>query len=184
MLPWGATNAPMRWWHVALRSGGQVGESSMRRSCGISDGYSGRHLAPPLVRHDKLTRGRPAWGASRWGRLIPGWPRSRRFSSRWLPGGSQGGYGGVHGVSSQLSRGFEPLELRACSWLVESVLLWIDEVSWPRRCLCGSTSPRVLVWVPSGPHDALCISLSSELQSRQMIYPFRSSQRAHHNGGV
>jgi ABC-type sugar transport system permease subunit len=35
---------------------------------------------------------------------------------------------------------------------------------------------------PSGPHDILCISLSSELQSRQMIYPFRSSRWARCNG--
>jgi hypothetical protein len=36
---------------------GQVGESSMRRSCRLSNGYLGRHLALPLVRHDKPTCG-------------------------------------------------------------------------------------------------------------------------------
>jgi hypothetical protein len=115
----------MRWWHVAQRSGGQDGESSMRRSCRISNGYSGKHLALLLVHHDKVTRGRVARGASRWGRLIPRWPHSQQFSSRWLPCGSQGGYGGVHSVSSQLSRGWGP---------------WICVLApdWSRVCFFGS----------------------------------------------
>jgi hypothetical protein len=75
-----------------------------------------------------------------------------------------------------------PLIRVLCSWLVESVLLWINDVSCPRGLLCGSTSPCGLVWVPPGPHDIFCISLLFELQSSQMIYPFRSSRRARCNG--
>jgi hypothetical protein len=76
------------------------------------------------------------------------------------------------GVSSQLSRGYGLLDPRTDSRLVEGVFPWIDEVSWTHGLLCGSTSPCGLVWVTSSPHDILCISLSSELQIRQMIYPF------------
>jgi hypothetical protein len=86
-------------------------------------------------------------------RQTPGQLCSHQFSSRWLPGGSESGYGGVCGVSIMLSRGCGPLDPHACSWLVESVLLWIDEVSWTRGRLCGSTSPRGLVWVSPSPHD-------------------------------
>jgi hypothetical protein len=49
---------------VAQRSGGQVGESSMR-SCKLPGRYSGIHLAPPLARHDKTTCGRAAQEASK-----------------------------------------------------------------------------------------------------------------------
>jgi hypothetical protein len=57
-----------------------------------------------------------------------------------------------------------------------------NEVSWARRCLWSSTSSRGLVWVPPGPYDVLCISLSCGLRCMQMIYPFRTSQRAYCNG--
>jgi hypothetical protein len=54
---------------MAQRSGGQVGESSMIKSYRLSGGYSGMHVAPPLARHEKLTRGRAVREASRWVRL-------------------------------------------------------------------------------------------------------------------
>jgi hypothetical protein len=154
---------------MALTSGGQVGESPMRRICRISNGYSSRHLAPPLVHHNRLTHGSVAQKASRWGR--PTWgsmPIFIQVTTRWVLWCVWGDCS----VSSQLSHGCGPMDLRACSWLVKSVLLWIEDVSWPRGLLCDSTSPCALVWVPPGPHDIFCISLSSELQSKRMIYPF------------
>jgi hypothetical protein len=91
---------------------------------------------------------------------------------------------GACGVFSQLSRGFGPSNMCACSWLVRGEFPWIDDVSWTHGLLCGSTSPCGPVWVTLDPHDILYISLSSELQIRQMIYPFWSSRRAHWNGAV
>jgi hypothetical protein len=56
---------------MAQWSGGQVGESSMRRSYWLPGGYSGIHLAPPLARLDKTTCGRAAREASEW--VQPTW---------------------------------------------------------------------------------------------------------------
>jgi hypothetical protein len=67
-------------------------------------------------------------------------------------------------------------------WFVGKCFSWIDEVSRTHGTLCASTSPRGLVWVPHGPNDVMCISLSSRLRCMQMIYPFRSSRRSHCNG--
>jgi hypothetical protein len=112
----------MRWIHVAQRSGAQVGESSMTRSCRLLGGYSGMHLALPLARHDKTTRGRVVREASEW--VQPNWginrPPGNSVRTGFRPGDcqvgpKQGGYGGVCSVSSLLSRGCGPLDLRACS---------------------------------------------------------------------
>jgi hypothetical protein len=62
---------------MAQRSGGQVGESSMRRSYRLLGGYSGMHQAPPLARHYKTTRGRAVREASAWVRPTYGVGRSR-----------------------------------------------------------------------------------------------------------
>jgi hypothetical protein len=61
---------------------GQVGESSMRRSCRLSGRYTGMHLASPLACHDKRTRGRAAQEASRWVRPNWGIGRPRGSSVR------------------------------------------------------------------------------------------------------
>jgi hypothetical protein len=99
---------------VAKRSEGQVDVSSLRRSCRISGEYSGTHRAPPLARHDKLTRERVAREATKWVQLNWGFGQPPVSSPRtaFRPGGSQGGYGGVCGISSYLSHGCGPLDLR------------------------------------------------------------------------
>jgi hypothetical protein len=96
-LPWAP---PMRWWHVALMSGGQVGVSSMRRSCRTLREYSGKHLAPALVRHDKPTRGRAARETAKWGQPTCGVGRSLGSSFRavFRPGDCQVGPRRVSGV--------------------------------------------------------------------------------------
>jgi hypothetical protein len=130
----------------------------------------------------KRTRGLKVVSVNLWGRLISGQHRSCRLLPRSLPGGSHGGYGGACGVSSQLSRDCGPLN-RVLLLLIGRECVSLDcDVSWTHGILCGNTPPYGMMWVPPGPHDILCISLSSELQSRQIIYPFRSSRRARCNG--
>jgi hypothetical protein len=183
-LPWAP---PMRWWHVALMSGGQVGVSSMRRSCRTLREYSGKHLAPALVRHDKPTRGRAARETAKWGQPTCGVGRSLGSSFRavFRPGDCQVGPRRVWGVLAVFLASY---------LLVVGPWIRVLALDWSRVCFFGSmmchghmdscvvARRHVGLCGTTGPNDILCIYLSSKLQSRQMIYPFRSSRRARCNG--
>jgi hypothetical protein len=52
--------------------------------------------------------------------------------------------GSLPGTTTEVLRfGIPFAEIR----VVSEVVLWIGEVSWPCGLICGSTSPRGLVWM-------------------------------------
>jgi hypothetical protein len=123
--------------------------------------------------------------ADLWDRPISGRLCLHRLSSGWLFGGSQGRFPMYESVGGGLFDLWALESLcwtRGDIWFVRKCFSWIDEVPWTHGILCASTSPRDLMWVPPDPHDVICISLSSGLRCMQMIYQFRSSRRARHNG--
>jgi hypothetical protein len=112
-------------------SGGQVGESSMRKSCMLSGGFSGMHLSPPLARHDKLNvegrHERPQDGFVRTGGSAD--PRAALFASVSRPGDCQ--------VGPKVGMGVFAVFLTRYLVFVEP---WIHVLSpdWSRVCFFGS----------------------------------------------
>jgi hypothetical protein len=113
--------------------------------------------------------------------LAPFAPLFIWVTARWVPKVILG----VWIDRRQFARVVGPWILVLNTWLHlirRDVLLldwWGVMDTWHLR---ASTSPRGLVWVPPGPHDVLCVSLSSGLWCMHMIYPFWSPQQASHNG--
>jgi hypothetical protein len=110
---------------VAQRSGGQVGESSMRRSYGILDAYSGRHLALPLVRHDKPTCGRRSKRPQSWVGRSRGGPNHVGFHP-----------GDCH-VGPKVGMGVFTVFLASYLMVVGS-WIFVLAFDWSRVCFFGS----------------------------------------------
>jgi hypothetical protein len=126
-------------------------------------------MSMPLGSNGETTRGRWARTALRWGRPTCGVGRSQVGSGRAAfhlgdyQLGPQGGsrcMGWLKAVCSGCGP-LNPCWTHGCVGFVGKCFSWIDDVSWTHGILCASTLPRGLVWVPLGPHNVMCISLSS-----------------------